>query len=112
MAKIATSINTNNSQPMRCKLAIQSTVYPLDYNRNNPSQGFNEWMDYIQVEADLIYASDRYLFPTQVKEMKQQQTAKARRAEELTKLISSGKISPEGLSNYMDQVKDLFNNGI
>lgn len=96
---------------MKRKLAIQSTVYPIDYNRNNPAKGFNEWMHYIQVEADFIYSSDRYLFPSQVEEMKQQ-TAKARRPEELSKLISSGKINPEELSNYMDQVKNFLSDGI
>lgn len=29
---------------------IQRSVYPLDYNANNPMEGFNQWAEYIRQE--------------------------------------------------------------
>lgn len=30
---------------------IQSTVYPIEYNKHNPLEGFNEWAAYIHAEV-------------------------------------------------------------
>lgn len=30
---------------------VQSTVYPLEYNKNNPLEGYNEWAAYIHSEV-------------------------------------------------------------
>lgn len=32
-------------------LRIKSTIYPLDYNKNNPMEGFNEWCEYIHKQV-------------------------------------------------------------
>lgn len=32
-------------------LKIQKSVYPFDYNKNNPLEGFNKWREYVQEEV-------------------------------------------------------------
>ncbi|WP_437918550.1 hypothetical protein [Sphingobacterium sp. LRF_L2] len=27
---------------------VQKSLYPLEYNKNNPMEGFNEWTEYIR----------------------------------------------------------------
>ena len=36
--------------PLPKKLAIQKSIYPLDYNKNNPMSGYNEWCQYIAMQ--------------------------------------------------------------
>ena len=31
-------------------IGIRSTVYPFDYNKNNPMEGFDSWNRYIRIE--------------------------------------------------------------
>jgi hypothetical protein len=33
-------------------IEIKSTVYPFEYNKNNPMQGFNDWALYIKAELE------------------------------------------------------------
>jgi hypothetical protein len=33
-------------------IEIKSTVYPFDYNKNNPMTGFNEWALYIRAQLE------------------------------------------------------------
>lgn len=29
---------------------VEKSIYPLEYNKNNPTEGFNEWAEYIRKE--------------------------------------------------------------
>ena len=33
---------------------IKSTVYPLDYDKNNPMTGFNKWAIYIKKQLNVL----------------------------------------------------------
>jgi hypothetical protein len=33
-------------------IEIKSTVYPFDYNKNNPMEGFNDWALYIRSQLE------------------------------------------------------------
>jgi hypothetical protein len=33
-------------------IEIKSTVYPFEYNKNNPMTGFNDWALYIKAELE------------------------------------------------------------
>jgi hypothetical protein len=33
-------------------IEIKSTVYPFDYNKNNPMEGFNDWALYIRAQLE------------------------------------------------------------
>ena len=33
-------------------ISVKSTVYPFDYDKNNPMSGFNNWATYISEEVN------------------------------------------------------------
>ncbi|MCY1518619.1 hypothetical protein D9M68_533410 [compost metagenome] len=63
-----------NVSCLRAKPAIASTVYPMEYNKNNPMSGFNEaalnWSATEQDKLRDFYSADNYMERCeQIKEM-------------------------------------------
>ena len=40
---------------------VSKTIYPFDYNKNNPMEGFNSWTLYIKSQLQEISPTDQVL---------------------------------------------------
>lgn len=53
--------------------SIQKSIFPLEYNKNNPMEGFNDWSEYIRKEIlDTFYSGSRQIISDRLDEEKQQ----------------------------------------